>query len=278
VVSLVASELFSLDGRTVVLTGASGFLGRTFARALLENGARVLALGRSARLAQLGTAWSNEFGMERVRIEQVDMYDTDALETLLHKIQAEERVDVLVNNAFDLSSTTGFNVASGSLDASSYDQWFRSFSCLYWAVLATQRLGGSMKERGGGSIVNIATMYATVAPRPDLYEGTSYLNPPTYSASKAALLAFTRYTASFWGAAGVRCNAILPGPFSNTEERSANSVDDHDPFLERLRGKTALGRTGSPRELIGALLFLASDASSYVTGHGLVVDGGWTAT
>jgi len=135
-----------------------------------------------------------------------------------------------------------------------------------------------MKARGRGNIINISTMYAVVAPHPGLYEGTSFLNPPGYSAAKAAMLALTRYVASFWGPFGIRSNAILPGAFSNTSGEGTNPVPANDPFLQRLRMRTCLGRTGAPEELAGALLFLASDASSYVTGHALVVDGGWTVT
>ncbi len=106
-------------------------------------------------------------------------------------------------------------------------------------------------------------MYASVAPRPQLYEGTTSLNPPGYSASKAALLAFTRYTASFWGREGVRANCISPGPFSNTEDAEGqNSVAEDSPFVQRLKGYTVLNRIGRPIELCGALLFLASDAST----------------
>jgi gluconate 5-dehydrogenase len=135
-----------------------------------------------------------------------------------------------------------------------------------------------MKEQGHGSIINIATMYASVAPRPQLYEGTTSLNPPGYSASKAALVAFTRYTASFWGREGVRANCISPGPFSNTEDTEGqNSVAEDSPFVQRLKGYTVLNRIGRPIELCGALLFLASDASTYVTGQNFNIDGGWTA-
>jgi NAD(P)-dependent dehydrogenase (short-subunit alcohol dehydrogenase family) len=112
--------------------------------------------------------------------------------------------------------------------------------------------------------------------RAELYAGTNFINPPGYSASKAALLAFTRYTASFWGPFGVRANAILPGPFSNTEENSENAVAPGDPFLDKLKARTVLGRIGNPRELMGALLYLASDASTFTTGQALIVDGGWT--
>jgi NAD(P)-dependent dehydrogenase (short-subunit alcohol dehydrogenase family) len=185
----------------------------------------------------------------------------------------------LINNAHELGAATGFNVPEGSLENATFDQWQRNLQGgVYWAVQTTQRLGARMKEQRRGSIVNIATMYASVAPRPQLYEGTASLNPPGYSASKAALVAFTRYTASFWGREGVRANCISPGPFSNTEDVDGqNAVAEDSPFVQRLKGYTVLNRIGRPVELCGALLFLASDASSFVTGQNLNVDGGWTA-
>ncbi|MBW4037944.1 MAG: SDR family oxidoreductase [Acidobacteria bacterium] len=272
--------LFSLEGKTAVLTGASGFLGRTFALALLANGARVVALGRSERLKSEAERWANAFGASKIAVRQIDMYDRQALEDVCDAIAAEERsIDVLINNAHELGAATGFNVPEGSLENSTFDQWQRNLQGgVYWAVQTTQRLGVKMKEQRRGSIINIATMYATVAPRPQLYEGTTSLNPPGYSASKAALAAFTRYTASFWGREGVRANCISPGPFSNTEDVAGqNSVTEDSPFVQRLKGYTVLNRIGRPVELCGALVFLASDASTYVTGQNLLVDGGWTA-
>ena len=277
---LSLDSLFSLEGKTAVLTGASGFLGRTFALALLANGARVVALGRSERLQAEATAWANEFGADKIAVKQIDMYDAAALNDLCDAIAAEERtIDVLINNAHELGASTGFNVPEGSLEQASFEHWMRNLQGgVYWAVQTTQRLGVRMKEAKRGSIVNIATMYATVAPRPQLYEGTSSLNPPGYSASKAALAAFTRYTASFWGMSGVRANCISPGPFSNTEDVGGqNAVAEDSPFVTKLKGYTVLNRIGRPIELCGALLFLASDASTYVTGQNLTVDGGWTA-
>lgn len=277
-VSYAASSLFSLEGKTILLTGASGFLGRTMVRALLDNGAAVLALGGSGRVEQQVSAWQSEYGSNRVHSIRVDLYDIAAVERALAQIAADYPVvDVIVNNAHELGPRTGFNVPEGHLQDATFDGWMRNLTGgVYWAALITQRIGLGMKNRGKGSIVNISTMYAVVAPSPHLYAGTDFMNPPGYSASKAALLAFTRYTASFWGPFGVRANAILPGPFSNTEQDSENSVAPNDPFLERLKSRTALGRTGSPRELVGALLYLASDASSFTTGQALIVDGGWT--
>ena len=276
--NLSATHLFALSGKTAVLTGASGFLGRMMGTALLANGARLVAIGRSDRLETQVAAWSAEFGSDRVTAHRVDMYDQENLNRTLDRIAAEEQaLEILVNNAHELGPQTGFNVPEGNLESATADQWMRNLTGgVYWAAMAVQKLGAVMKSRNRGSIINISTMYAVVAPSPQLYAGTPFLNPPGYSASKAALLAFTRYVASFWGPYGVRANAILPGPFSNTQDAGDNSVRAGDPFLERLKARTCLGRIGRPEELAGALLFLASDASSFVTGQGLVVDGGWT--
>jgi NAD(P)-dependent dehydrogenase (short-subunit alcohol dehydrogenase family) len=277
-VNLEAAQLFSLKDKTALLTGATGYLGRTMARALLSNGARVLALGRSERLHELETKWRDEFGPDRAAAFQIDMYDLPALAKLLDSIVASEKsVDILINNAHELGAATGFNVPSGSLENATLEQWQRNLTGgVFWPALTTQKIGPAMRKNGRGSIVNISTMYAVVAPSPALYEGTNFINPPGYSASKAALLALTRYTASFWGRHGIRCNAILPGPFSNVEDTGQNSVKQNDFFLDRLKARTCLGRLGHPNELVGPLLFLASDASSYVTGHALMVEGGWT--
>jgi NAD(P)-dependent dehydrogenase (short-subunit alcohol dehydrogenase family) len=278
--SLTTSSLFNLRGKTAVLTGASGFLGRTFALTLLANGVRVIAFGRSARLESEAKSWADKFGAGMISAHRIDMYDVAAVDDLCKRIASNEKsIDILINNAHELGSQTGFNVAEGSLENASFDHWQRNLHAgVYWAVQTTQILGGRLKETKRGSIINIATMYASVAPRPELYAGTSSLNPPGYSASKAALVAFTRYTASFWGRDGIRANCISPGAFSNTEDAAAeNAVREDSPFVQRLKGYTLFNRIGRPSELCGALVFLASDASSYVTGQNLIVDGGWTA-
>ena len=278
--SLNSNQLFSLEGKTAVLTGASGFLGRTFAEALLENGARVVLIGRSEKLESQSELWSHRFGPDKIRSLRVDMYNLDAFGAGLEAIASEEeRIDILVNNAHELGPASGFNVPDGGLEGATCDQWMRNLTGgVYWSALTVQKLGKRMQAARSGSIVNISTMYAAVAPSPQLYAGTDFMNPPGYSASKAALVSFTRYVASFWGPYGIRANAILPGPFSNPEDAGPNSVKGNDSFLERLKARTCLGRIGRPHELAGALIFLASDASSYVTGATLVVDGGWTVT
>ena len=278
--NLTASSLFSLNGKKALLTGASGYLGRIFGRTLLENGANLIALGKSERLNKQVTDWKSEFGTDRVCGYMVDMYDLSALGKVIDAVvERESFIEILVNNAHELGPNTGFNTPNGTLELAQYEQWSRHFvGGVYWPAFIIQKLGPAMKAHGQGSIINISTMYAVVAPSPHLYEGTIYHNPPGYSAAKAAMLAFTRYVASFWGSYGIRANAILPGPFSNTEDFGPNNVDKGDFFIERLAKRTCLGRIGRPEELAGALIFLASDASSYITGHTVMVDGGWTIT
>ena len=271
-------ELFSLRGKTVLLSGATGFLGRSITHALLAFGADVIALARSERLEALAQQWREEFGPGRVRSYRVDMYEVAELRGVLERICREEGfIEVVINNAYELGPRTGFNVPEGSLELADFEQWMRNLtSGVYWAALVVQMLGEAMKRHGKGSIINIASMYSVVAPSPHLYKDTRFLNPPAYSASKAAVVALTRYIASFWGKYGIRANAISPGPFSNTEESGPNAVKESDEFVDRLRSRTCLGRVGKPHELQGAVVFLASEASSYMTGTNLVVDGGWT--
>jgi gluconate 5-dehydrogenase len=277
-VALDRSSLFSLQGKVALLTGASGFLGRTFAETLLANGADLVAIGRPAKLSKQERAWGEKYGSGRVHCYYVDMFDVEALAKTLDEIAQRHAVDVLINNAHELAPSSGFNTPAGSLEQGTMEVWMRNLTAgVCWPALTVQKIGAGMRDRRRGSIISISTMYAVVAPRPELYEGTTFLNPPAYSASKAAMVAFTRYVASFWGKYGIRANAILPGPFSNTEDAGPNSVQAGDPFIEKLKANTSLGRIGRAEELAGALLFLASEASSFVTGQSIVVDGGWTA-
>jgi len=269
-------KLFGLSGKVALLTGAGGFFGKYFSETLLLAGCKVVLMGHSLSFEKELNKLKNKY-KGQVSGYKVDFYDLKMLEEILKNIVKRHKIDILINNAYDLSSKTGFNTHEGTLGKSTYNQWLSSFhSGIYWAVLTTQIIGSAMRKNNSGNIINIGSMYGIVAPDRRLYEGTKFLNPPTYGVMKAGLIALTKYTASFWGANGIRVNAIVPGPFSNTETITANYVKDSDPFIERLKNKTILNRIGHPRELSGALLFLASGASSYITGQVIVVDGGWT--
>jgi gluconate 5-dehydrogenase len=221
-----------------------------------------------------------EYQGAKIFSHTVDMQDLSAYREVLESIYRNTaRIDVIVNNAHPMNLSSGFNLPEGGLECASVEQVSRNITGgVYWPLLTVQILGRRMIECRRGSIINIATMYADIAPNPKLYEGTSYLNPIGYSVAKAGLMAFTRYVASFWGIYGIRSNAILPGPFPNTDECTDNAVRSDDSFIDRLKEQTCLKRVGHATELAGAILFLASDASSFVTGQGIRVDGGWSIT
>jgi gluconate 5-dehydrogenase len=271
------AALFDLRGRGAVVTGASGYFGRVFADTLLAAGGKVALFGRGAKLEQVEKELAERYGPERALGFAVDLHDDAAFRDALQRAdEAVGGVDVLVNNAFEFSRDTGFNDPSGAPERIARDQWMRGLEVgVYWHAAAIQVLGEGMKSRGRGSIVNVSSMYGKVSPDPALYRGRKAFNPPTYSVAKAGLLALTRYVASFYGEYGVRCNALLPGAFPNTDPKSYNSPSDQT-FIEELARRTVLGRVGRVDDLRGALLFLASDASAYMTGQEIVVDGGWT--
>ena len=275
--TVALSPEFSLDGRWVIITGAAGHFGAAFVETMLEAGASVFMFGRSPKLADLAETFSRAFGRDRAIPIRADCSDDAAFRrALAEAVERSGGIDVLVNNAFEFSPRTGFNDPSGRFELIGRDQWMRGLeSGVYWHAAAAQVVAESMKARGKGSIINISSMYGIVSPDPALYEGRTVFNPPTYSAAKAALLGLTRYIAAFYGKFGVRCNAMLPGAFPNTDPTAFNRPSDVG-FLKLLSDRTVLGRVGALDDLKGPLLFLASDASKYVTGHGLVVDGGWT--
>lgn len=265
---------FSLEGKTAVITGAGGFFGTYFTNALLEEGARVILIDRSTETLK----FESRTYEGRYRSYYVDLYGRETAKNLYEDILSCNRVEILVNNAFDFSKKTGFNTDEGKLENATFEQLQASFeSGIYWAIQATQAFGQAMKWQGSGSVINICSMYSVVVPSPDLYVGTDKFNPPGYSMAKAGLLQFTRYAASFLSPE-VRVNAISPGAIPNLENKTDNSITSENPVLKRLNEKILLKRMGHPNDLTGALVFLASDASGYITGQNIVIDGGLTVT
>ena len=271
------APLFSLAGKTAVVTGAAGYLGRIFTEAMLDAGAQVVLMGRGEKLLRVTQQLEACYGEGCVEAKTVDFFDTESFRQTLQDLALRPSgIDILINNAFEFSKETGFNDPSGRIESLSKGQWMRAMeSGVYWHALATQVVAEAMAERRRGSIINVSSMYALVSPDPVMYEGTTLFNPPTYGATKAALLSLTRYTAAFYGRRGVRCNALLPGAFPNLGGDSYNAPRNEE-FLQRLSDRTLLGRYGQPHDIKGATIFLASDASGYVTGQCLSVDGGWT--
>lgn len=270
-------SLFSLEGKVAVVTGAAGYFGKAFSDCLLSSGAKVVLLGRGKKIKEICIDFQKKYGSSKVECYSLDFFKDKNFRKILQKIVDKNKaIDILVNNAYEFSKETGFNDASGKIENISKKQWMRGLeSGIYWHALTTQVIGEKMKSQKSGSIINVSSMYGLVSPDPDLYKGVTAFNPPSYGAAKAAIIAFTRYAASFYGRYNIRCNALAPGSFPNLDASSYNSPCNID-FIKRLSDKTVLRRVGRLDDLKGALIFLASDASSYITGQTIIVDGGWT--
>ncbi|MGH8480388.1 MAG: SDR family oxidoreductase [Gammaproteobacteria bacterium] len=264
------TELFSLEGRTAIVTGAAGLLGREHCRALAEAGARVVATDLDAAACEHLAA---EIGGGALG-HRADVTDPESLETLLAAVLSRTgRVDVLVNNA---ALNDRYEAPATALETCferyPLERWEQALKVNVTGVfLCSQVIGRHMAAAGRGSIVNIASTYGVVAPDQSLYldpEGRRrFYKSPAYPTGKGAVLAFTRFLAAYWGASGVRVNALSPGGVENGQDES---------FVAEYGRRTPLGRMAAPRDYRGALVFLASEASAYMSGANLIVDGGFT--
>ena len=253
-------DVFPIEGKTVLIIGANGWLGRRMSWLFAGCGANLILMGRSVSLHESVKQIQKKY--PELFISGIQCNNNSSyFEVTLQNIVKKNNIDVLVNNAYILSSVTGFGKKKCS-----YTNWVISFDCLYWTVQATDIISEAMKKNSGGSIINVGSMYSLIAPNPKLYEGTEYMNPPSYSTIKAGLLGYTRYSASFLGRYGIRVNAICPGAIPN------KNVDEL--FRNRLEERTLLGRVGTPKDLDGAMILLAT--APYITGQSIVIDGGWT--
>jgi len=267
--------LFDLSGRVAVVTGGMGQLGAEYAAALADRGVRVAIYDRSAT-PKLGVADLSEgFNAGTIRAFRVDVTKRDSIEEATDEVAAEWGVPhVLVNNAgLDAppDAPAGETGPFEQYPESSFDEVMAVN--VKGTFLCCQVIGARMAALGRGSIINVSSIYGMLSPCQDVYEfrrrgGETYFKPAAYSVSKSAIFNLTRYLATYWAKHGVRVNTLTLGGVFN---------DQPTGFLEAYSARVPLGRMADPREAVGAVIFLASDASSYVTGANLVVDGGWSA-
>jgi NAD(P)-dependent dehydrogenase (short-subunit alcohol dehydrogenase family) len=266
----MTSDRSRLDGRGVLVTGGAGFLGQQWVSALLSAGATVISVDRTP-------PDSREQNATGLRHEQVDITDPDAVSALAERLAAADlSVDVLVNNAALDAPVKASGLASAErFETMSVEQWDAEIAVgLTGAFLCSQAFGSSMAARGQGVIVNVGSDLGLVGPDQRLYrvEGLADdeqpVKPVTYSVIKTGLIGLTRYLATYWGDRGVRANVLCLGGVARDQDAT---------FVQRVSERIPLGRMARQDEYGDAMVFLCSDASSYMTGACMVLEGGRTA-
>ena len=256
-------DLLSLQGKVALITGASGHLGSAMAQALAEAGATVVASSRDQNKARaIAEALPAEAEQRHCGIEIDQLNEASINSGFQQAINTAGQIDILINNGHapirsDWSEVTEEEFNQQLANATGY------------FLLARQFREHVVSREVGGSIVLLGSMYGSVGSYPDAYDGVVPASPVAYHTLKGGILQMTRHLAVYWAKDGVRVNSLSPGPFPS--ERASPEM------VARLITKSPMRRMGRPEELKGAIVFLASEASSYITGQNLIIDGGWTA-
>ncbi|MCO6457773.1 MAG: SDR family oxidoreductase [Pirellulaceae bacterium] len=247
-----------------MVTGASGYLGSALARALAEAGSSVVASSRDLATARQTAAALPVRGDARHHGVAIDQLDERSIEQgFAAAVEQAGRVDVLVNNGHspigsDWTTVSGSEFSKQLENATGY------------FLLARHVHQHAVRHARGASVIMLGSMYGVVGSYPEAYAGVCAASPVAYHALKGGIVHLTRHLAVYWAREGVRVNCLSPGPFPDSSRVP-------DGLVPRLVARSPMGRMGVPEELKGAVVFLASDASSYMTGQNLVIDGGWTA-
>jgi len=274
---MTIQEKFDLTGRVAIVTGGVGLLGAEFCRTLAEAGAAITVVDLNASASQ-GTADTLAKSGFKALSVPTDITQPDSVNAMVEKVLSEfGRIDILVNSAaldpkFDPAAVKK-GIAPGAFEDYPLDQWNTALNVnLTGMFLITQACVRPMIAQGKrGSIINICSTYGLNGPDQRIYirdgERVAF-KPVYYSVTKAGVMGFTKYLAAYYAGTEIRVNALTPGGVFNNHE---------EYFVKNYSAKTIIGRMAKKDEMNGALLFLASDASSYMTGNNVVVDGGWTA-
>jgi len=253
--------LFNMNEKVVLITGGYGHLGASICRGLSDCGAIVYVLGRSKE------KFTSKFKENRTNIHFItcDISSTLSISQAFDEVHTKKNtIDVLINNAVYVRGQKPLEISD--------EDWAYSIDGVLNSVYRCIReIVPYFQKKGAGKILNISSMYGMVSPDFAIYDNSpDFLNPPYYGVAKAGVIQLTKYFAQYLGQYNIQINTVSPGPFPN------ETVQQDKQFIDALKKKTALKRIGNPDDLIGAIVFLSSNASDFVTGHNLVVDGGWT--
>lgn len=267
-------SFFDLEGKIAIVTGALGILGQGFCKGLAEFGANIAVVDLDdQRCLAFAKDLEREYGKSAAGFA-CDVSNPDSVAEMTNKVvQHFGAINILHNNA--ASKSMDLDAFFAPTEKYSMQEWRKIMSVnIDGMFLVAQAVGNQMQKQGtGGSIIQTSSIYGLVSSDKRIYEGSFYLgrqisNPAVYSTSKAAVVGLTRYLAANWGEVGIRVNALVPAGVESGQ---------NDTFKARYSARVPLARMARPDEMVGALVYLASDASSYVTGHCLVVDGGLSA-
>lgn len=258
---MTTNDLFRLDGRIALVTGGAGIYGVHISRALAEVGAHVVIASRDLEQCEKVAEEMRAKGL-KASASQLDLGSSYSIRGLSEKIVSEfGKLDILFNNAVAR--------AGGNPSTVTEDDWVSAMKINSTGFfMSCQIFGEQMIKQRSGVMVNIASIYGVVGPNFNIYEGTDMTSPANYAFAKGGMVNYTRYAASYYGRFGIRVNCISPGGFQ---------TEQPDAFICSYSKQTPLGRMAKDDDIKGPAVFLASDASAYVTGQNLLVDGGWTA-
>jgi NAD(P)-dependent dehydrogenase (short-subunit alcohol dehydrogenase family) len=253
---------FSVAGKDIWVFGGAGYLGQAIVETLAQLGARVLCVDLGERAENFAASKA----LTGVTPATLDVRDTDlAAQFVKEQVAARGVPDGYVNLTVATTAKKMEDLSAAEFDEVNHGGLTSTF-------ILTRSIGQQMATLNRGSIVLFSSMYGSVSPYPDVYLEPMTKNPLEYGVGKAGISQMTRYLAVHWGKQNVRCNCISPGPFPNPEVQR-----QYPDFIERLSGKSPMGRVGQASEIAGVVVFLLSQASTYVTGQDMAVDGGWTA-
>jgi NAD(P)-dependent dehydrogenase (short-subunit alcohol dehydrogenase family) len=266
--------MLRLDGRVAIVTGGAGILGRRFCSGLAEFGAKVVVVDLDAKTAcESAAALTASYGAECIGIGADVAVRECVAEMVSEVMERFGRIDILHNNA--ASKSADLDAFFAPYEEYSLDEWRSIMSVnIDGMFLVSQAVGREMvRAKRGGSIVQTASIYGVVAPDQRIYQGSEYMGrpintPAVYAASKAAVVGLTKYLAAYWASERIRVNTLTPGGVESGQ---------NEEFRRRYSNRVPMGRMADADELVGALIYLASDASTYVTGQNIIVDGGLSA-